>query len=121
MLSDRLTAFALRPEERHRIVARTRSIVRENLPPVEAWIADRADALTCVRPVAGAIVYVEYAAPVDAVELMDRIRREQSVLLVPGQMFGFEAPAANGFRIGFGFDPEETLKGLDRVSAYLAR
>jgi aspartate/methionine/tyrosine aminotransferase len=121
MLSDRLTAFALRPEQRERIIARARSIVRENLPPVEAWIAERADALTCVRPVAGAIVYVEYAAPVDAVELMDRIRREQSVLLVPGPMFGFEGPAANGFRIGFGFDPEETLKGLDRVSAYLAR
>ncbi len=119
MLSDRLTAFALRPEQRERIVTRTRSIVRENLAPVEEWIADRGDAVTYIRPVAGAIVYLGYRADAEPVELVDRIRREQSVLLVPGPMFGFEGPATRGFRVGFGFDPEETLKGLDRVSAYL--
>jgi hypothetical protein len=31
-------------------------------------------------------------------------------------MFGL----GNGFRIGFGFDPEETIKGLERVSPYLS-
>jgi aspartate/methionine/tyrosine aminotransferase len=116
MLSDRLTAFALRHENRDRIVARTRSIVRENLPPVEAWIDGHADVLSYVRPVAGAIAYLEYDLPVASTELIDRIRREQSVLLVPGEMFGL----GKGFRIGFGFDPEETLKGLERVSAYLS-
>jgi aspartate/methionine/tyrosine aminotransferase len=116
MLSDRLTAFATAPENRGRILARTRSIVRENLAPVEAWIGEHADVLTYVRPVAGAIVYLEYDLPVPSRELVDRIRREQSVLLVPGSMFGL----GDGFRIGFGFDPEETVKGLERVSPYLS-
>jgi aspartate/methionine/tyrosine aminotransferase len=115
MLSDRLTAFAMHPDHRDRILARTRSIVRENLPPVEAWIGEHAGVLSYVRPVAGAIVYLEYDLPVASTELVDRIRREQSVLLVPGQMFGL----GNGLRIGFGFDPEETIKGLERVSPYL--
>jgi hypothetical protein len=119
MLSDRLTAVALEPERRERILGRTRSIIRENLPPVEEWIAARGDAVTYVRPVAGAIAYLGWPAHADAVALVDRIRREQSVLLVPGPMFGFEGPDADGFRIGFGFEPEETLKGLDRVSPYL--
>jgi aspartate/methionine/tyrosine aminotransferase len=69
-----------------------------------------------VRPVAGAIAYLEYDLPVASAELVDRIRREQSVLLVPGSMFGL----GNGFRVGFGFDPEETIKGLERVSPYLS-
>jgi len=115
MLSDRLTAFATAPEQRERILARTRSIIRENLGPVESWIGLHDDVLTYVRPAAGAIVYLEYDLDVPSNQLIDRIRREQSVLLVPGQMFGL----GNGFRIGFGFDPEETVKGLERVSAYL--
>lgn len=117
MLSDRLTAFAAHPDNRDRILARTRSIVRQNLPPVEAWIEEHRDVLSFVRPVAGAIVYLEYDLPIASSELVDRIRREQSVLLVPGQMFG----VGNGLRIGFGFDPEETIKGLERVSPYLSR
>jgi aspartate/methionine/tyrosine aminotransferase len=116
MLSDGLTAFATAPEHRARILARTRSIVRENLAPVEDWIRAHADVLTYVRPVAGAIVYLEYDLPVASRELVDRIRREQSVLLVPGSMFGL----GDGFRVGFGFDPEETVKGLERVSPYLS-
>jgi aspartate/methionine/tyrosine aminotransferase len=116
MISDRLTAFATTRENRDRILARTRSILRENLAPVETWITEHADVLTYVRPVAGAIAYLEYDLPVPSAELVDRIRREQSVLLVPGSMFGL----GNGFRVGFGFDPEETIKGLERVSPYLS-
>jgi aspartate/methionine/tyrosine aminotransferase len=116
MLSDRLTALATHPDRRDAILSRTRSIIRENLPAVEAWIGEHADVLTYVRPVAGAVAYLEYDLPVAAVELADRIRREQSVLVVPGPMFGL----GDGFRIGFGFDLEETIKGLERVSSYLS-
>lgn len=115
ILGDRLAGVAMRPGTRATILDRTRSIVRGNLPPVEAWIAEHADVLSCARPVAGAIVYLEYDLPVSSTELIERIRREQSVLLVPGDMFGL----GRGFRIGFGFDPEKTLKGLERVSTYL--
>jgi aspartate/methionine/tyrosine aminotransferase len=47
--------------------------------------------------------------------LCERARLDQSVLLVPGDMFGL----GKGFRIGFGFDLERTMKGLERVSALL--
>jgi hypothetical protein len=49
-------------------------------------------------------------------ELIDRIRTEQSVLLVPGDVFGLD----RGIRIGFGYDIEHTLKGLARVDEVLA-
>ena len=115
MIADRVVPLALAPATREAILERTRSIVRTNLPPVEEWIASN-PSLSHVRPVAGAIVYVEHASDVEPRALCERARREQSVLLVPGDMFGL----VRGFRIGFGFDLERTMKGLERVSRLLA-
>ena len=115
MISDVLTGSAMQPEVRERIFARTRGIIRANLPPLEEWIGAQGELLTYVRPVAGAIAYVKYSLPIRSTRLVDRIREEQSVLLVSGDMFGL----GKGFRIGFGFDLEQTLKGLERVGAVL--
>ena len=69
-----------------------------------------------VRPVAGAIAFTEVDLPIASADLVERIREERSVLLVPGEMFG----VANGIRFGFGFDIEHTLKGLLRADETLA-
>ena len=116
MVSDRLAAFAMMPQVRENILARTRAIIRANLPPLEGWIAAH-PSFTYARPVAGAIAYVKVDLPIRSTsELVDRIRQEQSVLLVSGEMFGLK----KGIRIGFGFDIEHTLKGLARADETLA-
>ena len=116
-VSDQLTALSMQPDVRENILARTRGIVRANLPPIEAWIANHCDVLTYARPVAGAIAYVKYDLPIASRELIDRIRVEQSVLLVPGDMFGL----GKGFRFGFGYDAERTSEALERVGAVLGQ
>ncbi len=68
-----------------------------------------------MRPTAGAIAYMEYDLDVGSTELADRIRRERSVLVVPGDMFGLD----KGIRIGFGYEPEKTIKGLERLGESL--
>ena len=115
VLSDRLAGFAVHPDVRERIFERTRGIVRANLPHLEGWIA-RHPYLEYVRPVAGAIAYARYDLPIASTALVERIRQEQSVLLVPGDMFGLK----KGLRFGFGFDVEHTLKGLARVDDTLS-
>ena len=72
---------------------------------------------TYIAPVAGAIAYAHTTCPIRVDDLVERIRTEQSVLLVPGEMFGVE----KGIRFGFGYDIEHTLKGLARVDETLAR
>jgi aspartate/methionine/tyrosine aminotransferase len=114
-VSDRLTALAMRPDVRENILARTRAIIRANLPPLEGWIQAH-PSFSYVRPIAGAIVYVKYDLPIGSADLVERIRLDQSVLLVPGSMFGLK----KGIRFGFGYDVEHTLKGLARVDATLA-
>ena len=115
MISDTLAAVAMRPAARERILARTREIVRAQLPPLEEWIATH-PYFRYEAPDAGAIAYIEYDLPIGSTELVDRVREEQSVLLVPGDMFGLDA----GFRCGFGYDIDHTLKGLARVDEVLA-
>jgi hypothetical protein len=115
MVSDRLTAVAMEPSRREWALRRTREIIRSNLPRLEEWIGTHEGVLTYVRPQAGAIAYVTYRLPITSSKLVDLIREEQSVLLVPGDMFGL----GKGFRIGFGSDIEKTLKGLARVDEVL--
>jgi hypothetical protein len=116
MLSDRLAAVAMRPDTRERILSRTRAIIRANLPRFEEWIRTHPE-LDYVRPEAGAIAYARTDLPIGSRDLVERIRTEQSVLLVPGEMFGVE----KGIRFGFGYDIEHTLKGLARVDETLAK
>jgi aspartate/methionine/tyrosine aminotransferase len=66
--------------------------------------------------VAGAIRYASYDLPIGSRRLVDRIREQVSVLLVPGKMFGL----GRGIRFGFGFDIGHTMKGLARVDEVLA-
>jgi aspartate/methionine/tyrosine aminotransferase len=116
MVSDILCGAAMEPGRRASILERTRGIVRAQLPRLEEWLHTHEDIFGYARPEAGAIAYVKYDLPVKSTPLVDRIREEQSVLLVPGDVFGL----GKGLRFGFGYDIEHTLKGLARVDETLA-
>jgi hypothetical protein len=114
-LNDRLAAYALAPETRARILARTRRILNANFPALSSWLSERAHLFSFVPPEAGAIVYARYHRPVDSVTLTTRLREQKSVLIVPGGHFGMD-----GFlRIGFGGPPHELIEGLTRLELIL--
>lgn len=115
LFGDRLGAVAMKPVRREAILARTRHIIRNNLPPIEDWFLKRNDIFTYVRPEAGAIIYCEYKLPISSTELVNRLRIEQSVLLNAGDQHGL----GKGIRTGFGYDVEKTLKGLARVEIFM--
>jgi aspartate/methionine/tyrosine aminotransferase len=115
VVSDSLTGWAMHPTVRETILARTRSLIRANLPDVERWFASQ-PALRFRRPLAGAIAFAELDLPISSRPFVERVREERSVLLVPGEMFGID----NGIRIGFGYDLEGLLEGLARVGASLS-
>jgi len=107
-LNDRLAAIAMEPVRREAILARTRKIIRSNLPLLEEWLNEYSHLFHYARPVAGAIAYFEYDFPINSTTLIDRLRMESSVLLVPGEQFGLD----KGIRVGFGYDIQKTMKGL---------
>jgi aspartate/methionine/tyrosine aminotransferase len=113
-INDRLARVALAPTRRELLLARTRGILRTNYPTVKRWI-ERRPALSHVAPEAGAIAFVRYAYRIGSTALIERIRDEQSVLLVPGDHFEMDGY----IRIGFGCDPELLLPALERVGEVL--
>ena len=114
-LSDRLARVALAPERRAWILARTRRIVRDNLPLIEAWLHEHDPMFSWIRPEAGAIVYVRYNYQINSTELVTRLRNEKSVLVVPGDHFGMDGY----LRLGFGERPEYLRQGLERLHSLL--
>lgn len=114
-LSDFLARKALRPIARRRILERTRGILRQNYPLLEGWVKQRPAALRMVPPRAGAIAYLRYAWKVNSTSLVERLRDERSVLIVPGDHFGMDGY----LRIGFGNEPDDLRAGLSRIDALL--
>jgi aspartate/methionine/tyrosine aminotransferase len=112
-LNDRLARVAL--ARRDFILARTRGIVAANYPLVRKWIEGRAPALTHVAPEAGAIVFVRYRQPINSTALVERLRDDQSVLLVPGDHFEMDGY----LRIGFGNHPAHLTSALELVGKVL--
>jgi aspartate/methionine/tyrosine aminotransferase len=114
-LSDMLARTALEPVTRARILARTRGILRANLPVMTDWLDAHGDGFSFALPDAGAIVYLRYNHPINSTALVDRLRIEKSVLIVPGDQFGMDGY----LRIGFGSEMRVLRDGLDRLADLL--
>jgi aspartate/methionine/tyrosine aminotransferase len=116
IMSDRLARLALQSERREKIFARTRSIIRANLPSLEKWIATHSDLFDYTPPQAGAIAFLKYRLPIGSIKLVDRLRVEQSVLIVAGDQCGLP----KHIRIGYGSPVDYTAKGLERIDNLIA-
>ena len=116
-LSDRLATIALEPARRAELLARGRRIIKANLPVLERWIRARSAFFDYARPAAGAFAYVRSRLPVSTRRLAERMRLEQSLLVVPGELFG----AGRGFRFGTGHRADEMLEGLQRADRVLSQ
>jgi aspartate/methionine/tyrosine aminotransferase len=115
-LSDRMAQAALVPERRQYLLERTRGILRANLPLLEEWLRGHGDVFSWTAPEAGAICYVRYNHTINSTDLVNRLRQEKSVLLVPGDHFGMD----HYLRIGYGESPDYVTAGLGRVHDLLA-
>jgi aspartate/methionine/tyrosine aminotransferase len=115
ILSDRLARIVMEPARREQVLERTRAIVRRNLPRLESWIHSHDDIFTYIPPVAGAITFFRYKLPISSAALFDRLRKERSVLITPGDHFG----VGRYIRVGYGYDVDYTLRGLARVDLTL--
>ncbi|HYK81595.1 MAG TPA: aminotransferase class I/II-fold pyridoxal phosphate-dependent enzyme [Gemmatimonadales bacterium] len=116
--SDHLAAVALEPVTRAKLLERTRRILQTNYPVLEEWLRRFGDTFTWHAPQAGAICLAHYRHGIGAVELVERVRAEHSVLLVPGDHFGLPHYLRFGFGEELGHFQEalvETERALKRV------
>ena len=112
--SDMLAQVALRPENRSKFLSRTRSILNSNYPIIREWA--EANDLLFVPPQAGAIAYLRYHLDIGSLQFVERLRKEKSVLIVPGEHFLM----GKYLRIGFGGNADHLRAGLELISNFIS-
>ena len=116
-LSDRLATVALERTVRDQILERTRKIIAANRERMAEWVKEQGDRFAYSPPDAGAIAFLRYRGGPPSREVAERLRIEESVLVVPGAQFGVEGT----LRIGFGPPRDELDDGLSRVADLFQR
>lgn len=111
MLSNKLAAIAMSETVRPQILARTRKFIRDGYPVLEAWMRSHGNTFSLVPPEAAAIAFVRYHFDINSTDLVERIRDDKSVLIVPGDHFGLD----NYIRISYGLPHDYLTAGLDRI------
>ena len=112
-LSEGLAEIAL--ERRKQLLERARFLINERWPLLEDWAAGHSRVLHWTPPAAGAICFFSYQYPIDSMELVDRLIREYSTMIVPGIQFRAE----RHLRIGFGMPSRVLHSGLAAIDRLL--
>lgn len=116
-MSDAIAQIAVEGPNRERCYGRTREILRHNLPIAREWVAGFGGRLTWREPQAGAIALLKYDATVPSLAIAERIRENQSTLIVPGTHVGLEGYV----RVWLGGREDFLREGLRRIGVELAR
>lgn len=115
IIGDMVARVAVQKENRRKLFARTAELLSRNLEVIQGWAEGFGGFLEYVEPSAGAFAFVRYHSDSPSVELAERIRKEQDVLVVPGAQLGMEGY----LRISIGV-PRKTLEeGLARIKIVL--
>jgi aspartate/methionine/tyrosine aminotransferase len=111
MLANKLAALALSPQKRPQLFQRTRNYIRRGFGILDGWLESHGDLFQHVPPQAAAIAFVRYNLDINSTQLVDRLKQEKSVLIVPGDHFGLDRHV----RISFGPPPDYLKAGLGRI------
>jgi aspartate/methionine/tyrosine aminotransferase len=116
-LSDAIACFAVRPDIREQLYDRTRQIVREQLPLVQAFVERWRPLLDFNPPDATAMALLRWKGPGSTSALCQRLLDKQSVLLVDGKLLGLDGT----LRLWMGAPRDKLVEGLRRFGEELAR
>jgi aspartate/methionine/tyrosine aminotransferase len=114
-LANKLAALALSPEVRPRLVQRARAYARRGFSILDDWLKSHGELFSVVPPQAAAIAFVRYNMYVNSTKLVNHLRSDQSVLLVPGDHFGLD----HHLRFSFGPPPDYLQAALDRIDSFI--
>jgi aspartate/methionine/tyrosine aminotransferase len=111
--SEILALIGLRAADR--LLERAMTTIRSNLGELDRFFAEQSDWIEWVRPRASTIGFPRLRSDVDADAFVASLVEAESVLLLPGRIFGHHG---NHVRLGFGRrDLPEALSRLTRFAA----
>jgi len=110
MLANHLAAIALSPQVRPWLIDRARKYIRDGFPILQKWMDNHKDLFTCIPSQAAAITFIKYHLDINSTCLMERLAKEKSVLIIPGDHFNMD----HFVRISFGLPADYLTTGLNR-------
>jgi len=116
-LSDAVARIAVQKDNRERLYERGRALLQRNRRIFSDWVAGLGDGYSFISPAAGAMAFLKYSSATPSLELAERIRNNQSTLIVPGIQLGLEGY----LRIWLGGEQAYLQEGLRRVAEELGR
>jgi aspartate/methionine/tyrosine aminotransferase len=114
-LGNKLAALALSPDMRPRIIARARDYIRRGFSVFEEWLGEHEGVFSLVSPQAAAVAFPRYHLDINSTELSERLIREKSVFIVPGDTFGLD----HFVRISYGLPEDYLCTALDRIHEFI--
>ncbi len=111
-LSDAVARVAVQEKNREQLYERGRALLQQNRQIFSEWLTELGEGFSYVPPEAGAIAFVKYSSPTPSLELVERIRSNQSTLIVPGIHLGLEGYV----RIWLGGKRDYLEEGLHRIA-----
>jgi len=102
-ISDFVANLALEPMNRARLMSRTRKILAANWPILGKWLDDHSDIFSYKKPNAGAVSFVKYNMNMNSTVIAERLVKEKSVLVVPGDHFLMDGHLRMGFGSNAGY------------------
>ena len=117
LIGNHVAALVLQPERRMKVLNRNRKILKENLSALESWVNKHDRQFSLIPPRAGGIAFLKYSMKVNSTDLMTQLRKEKSVFIVAGDLFGMD----HYLRIGFGAEKDYLLAGLSLFDELLSR
>ena len=115
-LSDAVARIAVREGNRERLFERGRALLQRNRRIFSEWVGGLGEGFSFISPQAGAMAFMKYSSPTPSLELVERIRNNQSTLIVPGIHLGMEGY----LRIWLGGEQAYLEEGLRRIAEELA-
>ena len=114
-LSDAVARIAVKTENREKLYQRGRALLQRNRRIFSDWVVGLGDGYSYIPPKAGALAFLKYSSPTPSLELVERIRRNQGTLIVPGIHLGLEGY----LRIWLGGEQAYLEEGLRRIAEEL--
>jgi aspartate/methionine/tyrosine aminotransferase len=115
-LSDAVARVAVQEKNRDQLYERGRALLQRNRQIFSEWLAELGEGFSYVPPKAGAMAFVKYSSPTPSLELVERIRNNQSTLIVPGIHLGLEGYV----RIWLGGKQDYLEEGLRRIAVEMS-
>ena len=117
LLSSKLAALALSPAVRPQLLQRARDFIRKGYTILDPWLRSHGETFRVRPPDAAAIAFVRYDIAMNSTEFTERLRKEKSVLIVPGDHFGVDGYV----RISFGLPEDYLVSALNRIHDLIIR